>query len=470
MKTFVSDSIFKKISEVAQELQLPTYVVGGFVRDKILQRPGASKDIDLVCVGSGIVLAKAVAKKLNVKKVNTFKNFGTAQFRYGNIELEFVGARKESYDRNSRKPVVEDGTLEEDLERRDFTINAMAISLNKADFGTLIDPFKGQQHLQEKLLKTPLAPVQTYSDDPLRMMRAIRFACQLQFTIESESFDAIKNTQERIEIISVERVADELHKIMQSPKPSIGLLLFYQSGLMAHFIPEIVALKGVEEVDGQLHKDNFYHTLQVVDNLAETSEKMWLRYAALFHDIGKPITKKFIKPTGWTFHNHEFVGAKMVYKIFKRLKLPLGPKLKYTQKIVRLSSRPIAVTESQATDSAARRLLFDAGDDLNDLMLLCEADITTLNQKKKQCFLANFKKVRAKLQEVEESDKVRNFQPPVTGEEIMETFGLPPCREIGTIKETIKEAILQGTIKNERGEAWELMLSEAQKLGLTPKK
>lgn len=468
MKELISHKIFKTISAAATNTGLETYVVGGYVRDKILQRKDP-KDIDFVAVGSGIELAKEVARLLGRSKISVFKNFGTAQVKYGDLELEFVGARKESYKRDSRKPIVEDGTLEDDQKRRDFTINAMAISLNANNYGTLVDPFGGMDDLQNGIIKTPLEPEVTYSDDPLRMMRALRFASQLNFTIEDESLQAIAATRQRIEIISKERVADELNKIMLSPKPSVGLRLFYETGLMQYFLPEVVALKGVEEVDGQLHKDNFYHTLQVVDNISETTDKLWLRYAALFHDIGKPVTKKFIKGTGWTFHNHEFVGGKMVYKIFKRMKLPLGDKLKYVQKIVMLSSRPIAVTDNQATDSAARRLLFDAGDDIHDLMLLCEADITTKNQKKKEGFLRNFQVVRARLKEVEEADNIRNFQPPVDGAEIMETFGLSPGKEIGIIKEAIKEAILEGTIKNDYEEARNFMLAKGKELGLISK-
>lgn len=468
MKELISHKIFKTISAAATNTGLETYVVGGYVRDKILQRKDP-KDIDFVAVGSGIELAKEVARLLGRSKISVFKNFGTAQVKYGDLELEFVGARKESYKRDSRKPIVEDGTLEDDQKRRDFTINAMAISLNADNYGTLVDPFGGMEDLKNGIIKTPLEPEVTYSDDPLRMMRALRFASQLGFTIEDESLQAIVATRQRIEIISKERVADELNKIMLSPKPSVGLRLFYETGLMQYFLPEVVALKGVEEVDGQLHKDNFYHTLQVVDNISETTDKLWLRYAALFHDIGKPVTKKFIKGTGWTFHNHEFVGGKMVYKIFKRMKLPLGDKLKYVQKIVMMSSRPIAVTDNQATDSAARRLLFDAGDDIHDLMLLCEADITTKNQKKKEGFLRNFQVVRARLKEVEEADNIRNFQPPVDGAEIMETFGLSPGKEIGIIKEAIKEAILEGTIKNDYEEARNFMLAKGKELGLISK-
>ena len=466
MKEILDHKVFEQIGEAADELGVDTYVVGGYVRDKLMQRQTKSKDIDFVAVGSGIALAKKVAQILGRSKIAIFKNFGTAQVKHQDLELEFVGARKESYNRDSRKPIVEDGSLEDDQKRRDFTINAMAVCLNKVRYGELIDPFDGVADLEKGIIRTPLDPHITYSDDPLRMMRAIRFASQLNFIIEEKSLQAIHETKDRITIISKERVSDELNKIMLSSKPSLGLHLFYKTGLMHYFLPEIIALKGVEEIEGQLHKDNFYHTLQVVDNIAETTDNLWLRYAALFHDIGKPVTKKFVKGTGWTFHNHEFVGAKMVYKVFKRLKLPLGDKLKYVQKIVRMSSRPIAVTEEQATDSAARRLLFDAGDDLNELMLLCEADITTQNKKKKARFLENFKTVRARLKEVEEADQVRDFQPPVDGAEIMELFNIPPGREIGIIKEYIKEAILEGTIKNNHEEALALAIAIGKELGL----
>lgn len=465
MKALLDNDIFKTIGNAADTLQVDAYVIGGYVRDKLLQRK-EPKDIDIVAVGSGIELAKAVAKALGKKKVTVFKNFGTAQIKLGDLELEFVGARKESYQRNSRKPIVENGTLQDDQNRRDFTINALAIALNKNNYGALLDPFNGIKDLDKGIIRTPLDADVTYSDDPLRMMRAIRFATQLHFNIEEDSFSAIARNAFRLEIISNERISEELHKIMLSPKPSIGLDLLYRAKLLHQFLPEIVALQGVDEVEGQLHKDNFYHTLEVVDNLAATSENLWLRYAALFHDIGKPVTKKFIKPTGWTFHNHEFVGAKMVYKIFKRLKLPLGDKLKYVQKIVRMSSRPIAVTNEESTDSAARRLLFDAGDDLEDLMKLCEADITTKNDKKKKRFLQNFETVRERLKEVEEKDHVRNFQPPIDGAEIMELFALSPGREVGLLKNAIKEAILEGEIKNEYEAAKAFLITKAEQMGL----
>lgn len=463
---FITNPIFKVIAQTADELGMETYVIGGFVRDALLNR-GQPKDIDIVTVGSGIELAKAIGQKLGIK-VNYFKNFGTAQFKYQDLEVEFVGARKESYQRDSRKPIVEDGTLEDDQNRRDFTINAMAIGLSLQRFGQLVDPFNGLQDLENRTLRTPLEPGITYSDDPLRMMRAIRFASQLSFEIEENSLKAIGKNKERIKIISAERVHEELNKIMSSQRPSVGLQLLYETGLLHYFLPEVTALQGVDEVDGQLHKDNFFHTLQVVDNIAETSDKLWLRYAALFHDIGKAVTKKLIKGTGWTFHNHEFVGSKMVYRIFKRLRLPLNDKLRYVQKLVKLSSRPAALTENDITDSAVRRLLFEAGDDMEDLMLLSEADITTRNQRKKQRFLDNFQKVREKLKEVEEADHIRNFQPPITGQKIMDTFNLAPGKEIGIIKEAIKEAILEGDIKNDYVEAHAFMLSKGKELGLTP--
>lgn len=465
VKDLVNKEIFELVGRIADESSTPVYVIGGYVRDKLLQRKDP-KDIDFVAVGSGIELASALARQLRGAKLSVFKNFGTAQVRIKDLDLEFVGARKESYRRESRKPIVENGTLEDDQKRRDFTINTLAIAVNKNNFGELIDPFGGVKDLDRGIIRTPLDPHITYSDDPLRMMRAIRFAGQLDFEIEQASLSAIRDTRERIKIISIERVTDELNKIMLSHKPSVGLRLFHDTGLMEFFLPEIVALKGVEEVDGQLHKDNFYHTLQVVDNVAERSNDLWLRYAALFHDIGKPVTKKFIKGTGWTFHNHEYVGSRMVYRIFKRLKLNLGAELRYVQKLVGMSSRPIAVTDSQATDSAARRLLFDAGEDIEDLMLLCESDITTRNERKKRRFLNNFQEVRERLKEVEESDRIRNFQPPVDGKEIMATFDLKPGPEIGEIKEAIKEAILEGEIKNDENEAREFMLKKGREMGL----
>jgi putative nucleotidyltransferase with HDIG domain len=468
-KEALSHPIFKTIQEASTLLNVETYVIGGFVRDFILKR-GDAKDIDIVAIGSGIELAKKVATLLpNNPKVQVFKTYGTAMLRSNDIEIEFVGARKESYAKDSRNPIVENGSLEDDQNRRDFTINALALSLTKNNFGDLLDSFDGYTHLNEQLLKTPLNPDITYSDDPLRMMRAIRFATQLNFKIELESLQAISRNHDRINIITKERIVDELNKIMNTPKPSIGFLLLEETGLLAHLIPELLNLKGVDEVEGQLHKDNFYHTLEVVDNIAKTTNNLWLRWAALLHDIGKAPTKKFSKKVGWTFHGHEFVGSKMVYKLFKRLKMPLNDKMKFVQKMVLMSSRPIVIADNNTTDSAVRRLVFDAGENIEDLMTLCEADITTKNQKKFKRYHNNFKIVRDKIIEVEERDQVRNFQPPVTGEEIMETFNLKPCREIGQIKETIKEAILEGEIANDHEEAKALMLKRGIELGLQPK-
>lgn len=463
-------SIFRIIGEAADELQYESYLIGGYVRDLILQRK-QPKDIDVVAVGSGIELAQKVAEKLGGKKVTIFKNFGTAQIalRDQDLELEFVGARRESYQRDSRKPIVEDGSREDDQKRRDFTINALALSLNKKRFGQMLDPFNGLEDLAAGIIRTPLDPQITYSDDPLRMMRAVRFASQLDFQIEEVSLKAIYDQHERLKIISMERIVEELHKIMASPKPSKGLILLFRTGLLQHFLPEVVALQGVEEVGGQTHKDNFYHTAQVVDNVAERSDKLWLRYAALFHDIGKPPSKKFIKGTGWTFHNHEFIGSKMVHKVFRRLKLPMGEPRKYVQKLVLLSSRPQAIAEDQATDSAARRLLFDAGEDIEDLMLLCESDLTTRNEKKKRRYLNKYQEVRERMVEVEEKDRLRNFQPPVDGSEIMSLFQLPPSREIGILKTAVKDAILDGEIENDRDQALKYLLLKAQQMGLEPK-
>ena len=469
-KEALTHPIFNTIQKAADILNIDSYVIGGFVRDFILKR-GDAKDIDVVAIGSGIELAQKVASLLpNKPKVQVFKTYGTAMLRTDDIEIEFVGARKESYAKDSRNPIVENGTLEDDQNRRDFTINALALSISEHNFGDLLDPFNGILHLNEQLLKTPLNPDITYSDDPLRMMRAIRFATQLKFRIELESLQAISRNNERINIITKERIVDELNKIMNSPKPSIGFLLLEETGLLPHILPELVALKGVDEVEGQLHKDNFYHTLEVVDNIAATTDNLWLRWAALLHDIGKAPTKKFSKKVGWTFHGHEFVGSKMVYKLFKRLKMPLNDKMKFVQKMVLMSSRPIVIADNNTTDSAVRRLVFDAGENIEDLMTLCEADITTKNPKKFKRYHNNFKVVRDKIIEVEERDQVRNFQPPVTGEEIMETFNLKPCREIGQIKEAIKEAILEGEIANDYDEAKALMLKKGIALGLQPVK
>ncbi len=465
----VSNPIFKNVAEVADEINQETYVVGGFVRDYLLNR-GQKKDIDFVTVGNGILLAKELANKLgHTSQVSVFKRFGTAMFKYKDTDLEFVGARKESYSEDSRKPHVEDGTLEDDQKRRDFTINTLAISMNKENFGELIDPFNGVEDLNNKIIKTPLEPNITYSDDPLRMMRAIRFAAQLDFEIEKKSFQAIIDNAERINIVSFERVMDEFQKIMMTDKPSVGLLLLEQSGLMQHILPELVALKGIEEVEGQKHKDNFYHTLEVVDNISVNTDNVWLRWAALLHDIGKAVTKRFDKNVGWTFHSHEFVGSKMVLKLFRRLKLPLGPQVKYVQKLVMMSSRPIAVVTDDATDSALRRLLFDAGEDFDDLITLCKADITTKNERKQKRFKQNFEVVEQKIKDVEERDRVRNFQPPISGEEIMKIFDIQPGKEIGILKNAIKEAILEGEVENNYNSALEFVINMGKDLNLEPK-
>lgn len=444
----LSSPLFKVVREVVSDLELDAYVIGGFVRDHLLGR-GQKKDIDIVALGSGIELAQAVQKKLKgAKPVQVFKTYGTAMIQWKEMDIEFVGARKESYSESSRNPEVVPGTLEDDQNRRDFTINALAVSLNKNDFGKLLDPFNGISDLKTKILKTPLDPDITYSDDPLRMLRAIRFASQLDFKIEEDSLAAISKNAARIEIISKERIVDEITKILATEKPSKGFVLLEKTGLLNHILPELIALKGVEEVEGQRHKDNFYHTLEVVDNLCPHSDDIWLRWAALFHDIGKAPTKKFKPPTGWTFHNHEFVGAKMIYKIFKRLKMPLNDKMKYVQKLVFMSSRPIIIAEDHVSDAAVRRLVFDAGPYIDDLITLCEADITTKNPKRFERYHNNFKIVREKIIAVEEKDHLRNFQPPVSGEAIMRFFGLKPSKEIGVIKEAIKEAILEGDRKS----------------------
>ena len=464
-KEAISEDIFSIIAKASEILEVKSYVIGGFVRDFILQR-GTAKDIDVVTIGNGIALAKKVASLLpNKPKVQVFKTYGTAMLRYKDIELEFVGARKESYAEDSRNPKVTEGTLEDDQNRRDFTINALAISLNNDDYGTLLDPFNGIKDLANKIIKTPLNPDITYSDDPLRMMRAIRFATQLNFEIEEHSLKAIAKNAPRLAIITKERIIVELNKIIDAKKPSIGFLLLEKTNLLEMILPELIALKGVEEVEGQKHKDNFYHTLEVLDNISRTTEDTWLRWAALLHDIGKAPTKRFHKKIGWTFHAHEFVGSKMVYKLFKRLKLPLNTKMKFVQKLVMLSSRPI-VLATDVTDAAVRRLVFDAGDDIDALMTLCEADITTKNPKKFERYHKNFKDVREKIKEVEERDHVRNFQPPISGEEIMKTFNLKPCREIGQLKEAIKEAILEGEIPNNHQASFDFMLQKGEELGL----
>ncbi len=456
--------VFKVVGNAADAAGVQAFVVGGYVRDLLLKRP--SKDIDFVCVGSGIALAEQVAEKLGPKvRVNVFKNFGTAQIVFDDLELEFVGARKESYRSESRKPIVEDGTLEDDQQRRDFTINAMAVSLNASSFGELIDPFNGITHLNEKLIKTPLDPAVTFSDDPLRMMRAIRFATQLNFDIDADTYEAIGNQKERLKIVSQERITDELNKIILSPVPSYGFKLLFQSGLLKEFFPEMVLLQGVEYVGGNAHKDNFYHTLQVLDNVCKVSDDLWLRWAAILHDIAKPQTKRYDKVHGFTFHGHEDKGARMVPGIFRRLKLPMNDKMEFVQKLVRMHLRPIPLSKN-VTDSAIRRLLFEAGDDVDALMKLCRADITSKNNDKVNRYLKNFDVVEQKMAEVEAKDNIRNFQPPVTGDEIIAMFNITPGRIIGEIKEQIKEAILEGEIRNDREEALQLLQKIAKEKGL----
>jgi putative nucleotidyltransferase with HDIG domain len=467
LKEHFSGKIFKLISETADELGLECYVVGGYVRDLLLQRP--SKDIDVVVVGSGIAMAEAFGRKLGRgAHVSVFRNFGTAQVKYHEQEVEFVGARRESYSHDSRKPVVEDGTLEDDQNRRDFTINAMAVCLNAARYGELVDPFGGVDDLEERIIRTPLDPDITFSDDPLRMMRCIRFATQLNFYIDDDTFEALGRNKERIGIISRERIADELNKIMLAPIPSKGFVELDRCGLLELIFPELVALQGVETRNGRAHKDNFYHTLEVLDNVARRTDNLWLRWAALLHDIGKPRTKRWEPKVGWTFHNHNFIGEKMIPDIFRKMKLPMNEKMKYVQKLVSLHMRPIVIADDIVTDSAVRRLLFEAGDDIDDLMLLCEADITSKNEARKQRFLDNFKLVRQKLVDLEEKDRIRNFQPPVDGDEIMTVFGLKPCKEVGVLKAAIKDAILEGTIPNEHDAAYDFLMARAKEMGLTP--
>jgi poly(A) polymerase len=460
--------VFKVVSQIISEKGLEAYVIGGFVRDLLLDRP--SKDIDIVVVGNGMELAQAAGEKLRVKKVNLFKNFGTAQFNYKDLDVEFVGARKESYQRDSRKPIVEDGTLSDDQKRRDFTINALALDLREETFGNLIDPFNGLADLEKGILRTPLDPDTTYSDDPLRMMRAIRFATQLDFQIEASSLKSILENASRLEIISKERIMDELNKIILTKKPSRGFELLNSTKLLHQFFPEMIALHGVETRDGKSHKDNFYHTLEVLDNVALHSDNLWLRWSAILHDIAKPPTKRFDTQVGWTFHGHEELGARMVPKIFARLRLPLDLKMKYVQKLVRLHLRPISLVKSNVTDSAVRRLLFEAGDDIDDLMTLCNADITSKNEFKVKKYRKNFELVVEKLKAVEEKDHVRNFQPPISGELIMSTFNIGPCGEIGTIKNRIKEAILEGEIPNDFETAKKLMLQIGEEIGLQVQK
>ncbi len=459
--------IFQLISEASKHLGYPAYVVGGYVRDRLLGRP--SKDMDIVCIGSGIELAQNLASILRpIPRVTVYKRFGTAMLKHKDMEIEFVGARKESYRHDSRKPTVEEGTLEDDQNRRDFTINALAVSLNEHNFGTIIDPFDGLEHLEEKIIKTPLEPGKTFSDDPLRMMRAIRFSTQLNFEIEDETFRAIAKYRNRINIVSRERITTEFEKILASPCPSVGFKLLFDTGLLSVIFPEMAALQGVDYQNGKGHKDNFYHTLEVVDKLCRKTHNIWLRWAALLHDIAKPPTKRFDPEHGWTFHGHEALGAAMVPRIFKKMRLPMDGKMKYVQKLVRLHLRPISLTKENITDSAIRRLLFEAGDDIDDLMLLCQADITSKNPKKVKRYLANYELVRKRLEEVEEKDKIRNWQPPVSGNLIMETFNISPSREVGIIKNAIREAILDGVIPNEFDAAFEFMMKEAEKLELKP--
>ena len=469
MNICLNDKIFETLSEVVSSENVQAYIIGGWVRDCLLERDHPEKDIDIVVIGSGIEIARKAARKLHPgTKISVFKNFGTAMFRVQEYEIEFVGARKESYERNSRKPIVENGTLEDDQARRDFTINALAISLNEETFGKFLDPFGGVDDLKKKIIRTPLDPDKTFSDDPLRMMRAVRFACQLNFTIEENTFNSIKKNADRIKIVSEERIVTELNKIIMCNHPSKGFILLEKAGLLSIIFPELDNLKGVETKEGKAHKDNFHHSIKVLDNISKSTDNLWLRWAALLHDIAKPVTKKYLTDTGWSFHGHEFAGSKMVPVIFRKMKFPLNDKMKYVQKIIELHLRPIALSQDLVTDSAIRRLLFEAGDDIDDLMLLCEADITSKNEAKKTKHLENFRHVRNKLKEIEEKDAVRNFQPPVDGSEIILTFGIEPGKNVGLIKNAIREAILDGIIPNEHEAAIRLMLEKGVELGLTP--
>jgi poly(A) polymerase len=469
MQQCLEDKIFKKLSEVVTLENVKAWIIGGFVRDCLLARNHPEKDIDIVVVGNGIEVARKAARKLGPDiKVNIFRNYGTAMFRYDDYEIEFVGARRESYSRESRKPIVESGTLADDQKRRDFTINTLAISLNRESYGEFLDPFGGMKDLENKLIRTPLDPDVTFSDDPLRMIRAIRFATLLKFSIEENTFRAIESNSERILIVSAERIITELNKIIMADHPSTGFILLEKSGLLKYILPELNDLKGVEKKNGKAHKDNFIHSVRVLDNISRASDNVWLRWAALLHDIAKPLTKKYLKDSGWTFHGHEYIGGKMIPEIFRKLKLPLNERMRYVKKMIELHLRPIALSQELVTDSAVRRLLFEAGDDIDDLMLLCEADITSKNEATKKRHLENFSLVRKKLKEIEEKDAVRNFQPPVDGREIIETFGIKPGREVGIIKNAIREAILDGDIPNEHEAARRLMIEKGKELGLSP--